>query len=85
MFGTLELYLDQSADGRPRFGEARRLRQDGADLYVGTYPTGFFYDLDEDGYGDLVLANAVGEIYLARGAEASASDAVPVVSGRGAE
>ena len=85
MFGTLDLYLDQDAIGLPRLSEPRRLRQRGAEIYVGTYPAGFFYDLDEDGYRDLVLANAQGEVYVARGSESGPQSAAPEVSARGTE
>ena len=69
MFGRLDLYPGQSRAEGVGVGSPTPLTVNNLQLYVGSYPTGFYYDMDGDGLRDLLLGTALGELWITRGSQ----------------
>ena len=86
MYGNVWLYPGRLAPGRMQLGQPARAgasrlearqrvtHRGGIDLVIGTYPAGFAFDLDSDGYRDFFLGNSAGELMWVRGGEAGDYD-----------
>lgn len=71
LYGNIWLHAGEPGrTGSPRLAARRRVtHRGGLDLVIGTYPAGFAFDLDADGYRDLFLGNSAGELMWVRGGE----------------